>query len=30
MNDYFEKINCSKYLTLVFANDSKEKIKRYE
>ena len=30
MNGYFEKINGNKYLTLVPANESKYKIKKYE
>ena len=30
MNGYFEEINGNKYLTLVPANESKEKIKKYE
>ena len=30
MNEYFEEINKSKYLTLIPTNESKEKIKGYE
>ena len=30
MNGYFEEINGNEYLTLVPANESKEKIKKYE
>ena len=30
VNGYFEEINKSKYLTLAPANESKEKIKKYE
>ena len=30
MNGYFEEINTNKYLTLVFVNDSKEKIEKYK
>ena len=30
MNGYFEEINENKYLTPVPANESKEKIKKYE
>ena len=30
VNGYFEEINGNKYLTLVPANESNEKIKRYE
>ena len=30
VNGYFEKINGSKYLTLVSTNEGKEKIKKYE
>ena len=30
MNGYFEETNGNKYLTLFPANESKEKIKRYE
>ena len=30
MNGYLEKLNPSKYLTLVPTNKSKEKIKKYE
>ena len=30
VNEYFEKINENKYLTLVPTNESKEKIKKYE
>ena len=30
VNGYFEEINTNKYLTLVFVNDSKEKIEKYK
>ena len=30
VNEYLEEINRNKYLTLVLANESKEKIKKYE
>ena len=30
VNGYFEEVNESKYLTLVPADESKEKIKKYE
>ena len=30
MNGYFEEINGNKYIMLVPANESKEKIKKYE
>ena len=30
MNEYFEEINVYKYLTLVYNNESKEKIRKYE
>ena len=30
MNGYFEEINTNKHLTLVFVNDSKEKIEKYK
>ena len=30
MDGYFEEINGNEYLTLVPANESKEKIKKYE
>ena len=30
VNGYFEEINENRYLTLVLANESKEKIKKYE
>ena len=30
VNGYFEEINGNKYLTLVPANETKEKIKKYE
>ena len=30
VNEHFEEINKNKYLTLVPANESKEKIKNYE
>ena len=30
MNGYFEEINGNNYLTLVAANDSKDRIKKYE
>ena len=30
VNDYYEEINTSKYLALIFTNESKEKIKKYE
>ena len=30
VNRFFEEINESKYLTLVLANESKEKMKKYE
>ena len=30
VNGYFEEINGNRYLTLVLANESKEKIKKYE
>ena len=30
MNEYFEKINKNKYLTLVLTNENKEKNKKYE
>ena len=30
MNEYFEKINKSKYLTRVLTDESKEIIKKYE
>ena len=30
LNDYFEQTNGNKYLTLIPANESKEKIKKYE
>ena len=30
VNGYFEEINGNRYLTLVLANESKEKIKKYK
>ena len=30
VNRFFEEINKNKYLTLVLANESKEKMKKYE
>ena len=30
VNGYFEETNTNKYLTLVFVNDSKEKIEKYK